>query len=279
MKDIRQAIAESSRLPDREQKYIRAAEAYFSRRYKDAIKDYRDIIAAYPYELEARHLLAFALMDNWQPQEAIEPLQFMARMEPETHSTWSMLGMAYLESRKLNEAVSALRRYVELEPDSANAHHTLADAYRAQGEFALATEEYNKAIQIDPGFYFSQVSLGVTDVLRGRYEEAEKKLNAVLINKKAEARQRMDAAFELASLRRAQGRFRESIKPLDLLRSEIEEEGIREALACSVRGLSLMEIGDMRGAAGEIGQAIEKSPGVPIRYLFARGILELRQRA
>lgn len=278
MQGIRQAIIESSRLPDREQRYIRAAEAYFSRRYADAVKAYRDIIAAYPYELEARHLLASALMDNGQPKEAIEPIKFMAQMEPETHSTWSMLGMAYLESRNLNEAVTAFRRYAELEPNTANAHHTLADAYRAQGEFDLASEEYSKAIAADPAFYFSQVSLGVLDVLRGRYEEAEKRLDAVVMNPRAESRQRIEAALELASLQRAQGRFRDSVKPLELTQKEIEKGIIIEALALSVRGLSLMEIGDLRGAERLMARAIQKSPGVPIRYLFARGVLELKQK-
>jgi tetratricopeptide (TPR) repeat protein len=278
MQGIHQAAAESSRLPDREQRYIRAAEAYFSRRYADAAKAYREIIAAYPYELEARHLLALALMDNAQPKEALEPLKFMAQMEPETHSTWSMLGQAHLESRNLNEAVTAFRRYVDLEPNSANAHHTLADAYRAQGEFDLASEEYNKAIAIDSAFYFSQVSLGVLDVLRGRYDEAEKRLDAVVMNTRAEARQRIEAALELASLRRAQGRFRNSMKPLELLQKEIEKGVINEALALSIRGLSLMELGDKQRAARLMEKAIEKSPGVPVRYLFARGVLELKQK-
>jgi tetratricopeptide (TPR) repeat protein/predicted Ser/Thr protein kinase len=278
MQDIRQAISESSRLPDREQRYIRAAEMYFSRRYADAAKAYRDIISAYPYEIEARHLLAISLMDDKKPKEAIEPLKFIAQMEPETHSTWSMIGQAYLDSRDLNEAATAFRRYVELEPNSANAHHTMADVYRAQGEFDLAAEEYNKAIAVDPKFYFSQVSLGVLDVLRGRYDDADKRLSSVVTNDRAEARQRIDGAFELASLRRAQGRFSDSIKPLELLEKEIEKESIREALALSVRGLSKMESGDMSGAARLIEKSNEKSPGAPIRYLFARGSLELRQK-
>jgi hypothetical protein len=65
---------------------------------------------------------------------------------------------------------------------------------------------------------------------------------------------------------------------LELLQKEIEKGVINEALALSVRGLSTMETGDYRGAARLIDRAIKKSPGVPIRYLFARGILELRQK-
>jgi tetratricopeptide (TPR) repeat protein/predicted Ser/Thr protein kinase len=279
MQDIRQALAECSRLPDLEQRYIRAGEAYFSSRFEDAIKDYRDLIVAYPYELEARHSLASALMNSGRPKEALEPLKFMAQIEPETHSTWSMIGQAYLESRNVNEAVTAFRRYVELEPDSANAHATMADAYRAQGEFDLAEEEYNKAITIDPSFYFSHVSLGVLDVLRGRYDEAEKRLEAVVNNERAQPRWRIDAASDLVYLRRAQGRFRDSVKPLVRLQKEIEKESIHEALALSLRGLSMMEIGDMPGAALLIERAIERAPAMvpPTRYLFARGILELRQ--
>jgi len=48
MQGIRQAIAESARLPDREQRYIRAAEAYFSRRYADAAKAYAKLSRPIP---------------------------------------------------------------------------------------------------------------------------------------------------------------------------------------------------------------------------------------
>jgi tetratricopeptide (TPR) repeat protein len=279
MQDIRQAVAECSRLPDLEQQYIRAGEAYFSSRFEDAAKAYRQIIASYPYELEARHSLASALMNNGRPKEALEPLKFIAQMEPETHSTWSMIGQAYLESRNVSEAVTAFRRYVELEPDSANAHATMGDAYRAQGEFDLAEEEYNKAIAINPSFYFSHISLGVLDVLRGRYDEAEKRLEAVVNDGSAEPRWRIEAASDLAYLLRAQGRFRDSVKPLVLLQKDIEKESIHEALALSLRGLSIMETRDMQGAARLMERAIEQAPApvAPTRYLFAGGVLMLKQ--
>ncbi len=55
--DLKPVVAQASRLPDREARYVRAAEAYFARRYDDAIKMYRDLIQRYPYEIEARRIL------------------------------------------------------------------------------------------------------------------------------------------------------------------------------------------------------------------------------
>jgi len=42
--EIRRAVAESTRLPDREARFVRAAEAYFSRRYDEAIAQYEDMV-------------------------------------------------------------------------------------------------------------------------------------------------------------------------------------------------------------------------------------------
>jgi tetratricopeptide (TPR) repeat protein len=56
----------------------------------------------------------------------------------------------------------------------------------------------------------------------------------------------------------------------------LREEKIREAMALSVRATSLMELGNFREAERLIRLAIERSPGVPTRYLFAKGLLEIR---
>jgi Flp pilus assembly protein TadD/TolB-like protein len=256
MQEIRRAMAESSRLPDLEQKYIRAVEAEISRHYEDAVEAYRQIITAYPYEIEARQRLAGSLMENGRPDEALEQLKFLTEMEPEIPTNWSVLGTIYLNGRKFNEAVTAFQRFAELKPESPNAHSNLGSAYLAQGEFDLAREEYNKAIAVDPEYHFAKIDLGVLYVLSGRYGEAEKQFETVVGNPHAGPRWRIEAAYDLSYLLRAQGRFRDSVRPLEALQKEIEKESIHEALALSIRGLSLMEIGDERGAASLIKRAI-----------------------
>ena len=48
-------MAEATRLPEREARYIRAGEAYIDRRYGKAESLYREILVQFPYETEARY--------------------------------------------------------------------------------------------------------------------------------------------------------------------------------------------------------------------------------
>jgi tetratricopeptide (TPR) repeat protein/TolB-like protein len=276
--DIRRALDQGRNLPDREARYVRAAEAYFSRRYDDAARAYRDLIAKYPYEVEARRLLAFVLLDQNRPKEAAAEAQALGKIAPESHVVWSIQGTAHLAMKDFNQAVLDFKRYVELEPGSANGHHLLGDAYRSQGELDLAAPEYEKALRTDPSFHYATVALATVDALRGRREEAVRRLATLAADEKALPVHRIDAAFALAAIERAGGRFRESARVLASLEKPIGEEKIREAKALSERGSALAELGQLPQARRLIGLAIEKSPGVPTRYLFARGNLELKER-
>ena len=276
--EIRRALAEAPRLSDREARYIRASEAYFSRNYDEALKQYRDQVERYPYDLEARDLLAVVLKDMEKYGEAAEQLRINAGMEPDRPMTWSMLGDVYLAAGDLNQAVLALRRFIELEPSSANGHHLLADAYRTEAELDLAADEYARALQIDPAFHYSTVSLAEVNVLRGRSDEARRSLQALVSDETALPVHRIDAAFDLAAIDRAGGRFRDAASVLERVGTLLREENIREAMALAARGVCAVEVGDLRAARRLIAQAIERSPVVPTRYLFARGLLELREK-
>ena len=274
---IGKAAANASRLSDREARYVRAAEAHYARRYEEAIGKYRELIEAYPYETEARALLSNIYIETNQYQEAIEQAAEMEKIEPGNHVSPSVLGVAHLALREFSRAVQELRRYVEMEPGRANAHHLLGDAYRSQGELDLASQEYARALEIDPTFHFATSNLALIDVFRGKPADAERRLEPVVPDGRVEARHRINAAFDLAFLRRAGGRFREAGAVLEQVEDLIAGEKVREAMALSVRGLCAMEMGDLKAAGRLIDEALARSPGVPTRYLFARGLLELRQ--
>ena len=277
LSEIRRAAAKSEDLTDREARYVRAALADFESRLEDAIAEYEALVEAYPYDADARHMLAGVLHDSGRYAEEIEHLEVLADLAPNDSVVRSMLGYAHLATGDFTSAVVELQRYVSLEPDSANGHHSLGDAYRAQGEFGLAADEYHKALASDPEFHLATTSLAIVDVLEGRMSDAERLLTTLVRDRAAPPKDRIDAVFELASLLRCRGRFREAAEALASMDDEIEEEQVREAMALSIRGSCLAETGDLRGARREIDRAIDRSPGVPTRYLFARGVLELRR--
>jgi tetratricopeptide (TPR) repeat protein len=264
-------------LGQRDARYVGAAEAGIDRRYEEAAQAYREIIDRYPYDTEARYFLAHSLWDLGRLEEGIEELEVLADLEPNNSAVWSMLGHAHLELGDFNQAVVALQRYLELEPTNPNAHHSLADAYRAQGELDLAASAYERALELDPTFYYAATSLAVVDVLRGKRDEARRRLELVVEEPQAPPRNRIDAGFELAYVLRSEGRFRRAAEVLASLGQLIEAERVREAMSLAVQGSCWAEVGDSRRARELIEQAIAKSPGVPTRYLFARGSLELRR--
>jgi tetratricopeptide (TPR) repeat protein len=202
----------------------------------------------------------------------------LLQLDPDSSVGWSILGHARLAREEFDQAVDALERYVELDPESANGYHVLGDAYRALGEHALAAAEYERALGVDPAFHYSTVALSVVEALAGLHRQAEERLAALVADGSTLPRFRIDAAFELAHLRRSEGRFREAETVLASLEELLRAEGVREAMALSVRGNSLMEAGELRRANELLERAVERSPGaVATRYLFARGLLELRE--
>jgi tetratricopeptide (TPR) repeat protein/TolB-like protein/predicted Ser/Thr protein kinase len=276
--EIRKALAQALNLTDRERLYLRASEAYLSNRNDEAVKIYTDLVAAHPYDTEARYLLCVVLTDEGKNREALEQLQILVKLEPENPITWSFMGSTYLSMGDFSQGIVAMKRFLEMEPRNANGHHLLGDAYRSQAEFDLAAQEYSEALKIDPAFYYSATSLAELDVMRSRWNEAETRLSSIVSEAKAPARSRIDAVFDLAFLYRARGRFREANEVLERAEEPIAREQVREAMALAVRGLSLMEAGDSGGARRLIDAAIRRAPaaGAPTRYLFARGLRELK---
>jgi tetratricopeptide (TPR) repeat protein len=76
---------------------------------------------------------------------------------------------------------------------------------------------------------------------------------------------------------RAQGRFADSVRPLQELEPLIQKEYVRESMALSERAVALAELGQFAESARLVGLAIERSQGVPTRYLFAQGVVYLMQ--
>ena len=268
------AAKEASGLSERESLYVRAAQARFNREKEKAIQTYGKLIELYPYETEARYSLAFLYWDNYQYAEEVEVLETLVRLEPEMHVPWSMLGEAYLSLQEFEKAENALRRLIDLEPEHPNGYELLGDLQRALSRFDLAKNQYEKALSLDPDFYSTQVKLARLDALSGRIEAAERRLLTLAVNERAPPLDRIDAAFDLASVRRAQGKFSEAAFYLKALEPHLVEEKVREAQALAVRGTSLMAVGNFDEAGRLIDLSVERSPSVPTRYLFARGLLE-----
>jgi tetratricopeptide (TPR) repeat protein len=277
-REIATAMAQASRLPDREARYVRAAERYLNRDYEAAERQYRELTERYPYDLEPRQYLGNIFLARGEWAKAIEQAEFMTRIDPRASSTYAIAGSAYLGQKDYNRAIERFRTYQELDAGSANSHHLLGDAYRAQGVLDLAATEYARALEADPAFHFATIALAQVEAMRGRYGETERLLTPLVTDAKVLPGYRIDAALDLASVLRAAGRFRESSRVLERMQPPLAAEGIREAQALSVRALNAIELRELTRAEQLATQAIAKSPtAAPTRYLFALGLVRIAQ--
>lgn len=263
-------------LADREQRYIEAGLALFRRDYAEAVAAYENLLRDYPFELEAREMLAKAYWGLYRADDAVRQLEELAAVEPQNQVTWSMLGNYLLSMGEFDRAQPALERFAELAPDNANSYALLGDSLRYRGEFDAALDQYQRALEIDPLLRDIAASLATVDYLRGDVAEAAAEFAAIADDERRSPRERLDAAFSLAPLQAATGDFAAAIATLERFAPQLVEEQIREAKALSMRALYEAERGALERARQLADEAISKSPGVPTRYLFARALLERR---
>ena len=270
------SIPEDAKLGRREELYINAARAFIPRDLDTAIERYKELLSEFPYETDARVFLSEAYYNSYKDAEAIEQLQLIVAQEPENQHAWSTLGYYQLQVGNLDAARAAIDRYAELNADQAHPWILKGDIATRERNLDAAIAHYDKALSLEPSDSLAALGSARARIAAGDRSGAKSLLWQVVRNGKAIAADRTDAALDLAFVLRSEFRFEESIAPLLELKAEFQAEQILESKALTTEALSLLELGDLESAAERIEEAIEKAPGPPVRYLFAKGIFQLR---
>lgn len=269
------AIPGDAQVTRREQLYVDGARALFARDPAKAKAAYTNMLKEFPFDVEARWLLVLSHDMAYEDDAAIAELKRILAQEPENDHVWSYLGETYLRIGKYDLARQSLDRYMKLKPRDPFGFTVLGQLEQLAGKPVEAAARFEHALELEAGFAPARLALARTEVLRDRWDEAERRFQELVTDSAAPAAFRIDAAFDLAALMRAEGRFAASLEPLQKLEPEIRREGIREAMALAQRGLAYAELGRFDEAAKLIDLAVERSPGTPTRYLFARGLMLL----
>lgn len=278
------ALHELNRIPDdadltqREQLYVEGAKASFTAEQDPArsIEIYAQLVGMFPYDMEAGQHLGNAYWLDYQEDAAIDEFRRLAELHSYDPSAWMALGERLLDVGEYDEASTALRKYVEMSPQDHFGVALLGNLSQLRGEFADSIEYYEESLLLKPGFAVATLGLARSRYKLGEKEAAERLLRQLIRDTDQAAGYRIDAAFDLAGVLRGQGRFHASANAIDDIAEIVRQEGPRTAMMLSTMGLAALEQGDSTSAATLIEQAIAESPGPPTRYLFARGLLELR---
>lgn len=270
------SIPEDAKLGRREELYIDAARAFIPRDLDTAIERYKALLSEFPYEIDARVFLSEAYYHSYKDAEAIEQLRLIVSQEPENQHAWSTLGYYQLQVGDLDSARVSIDHYAKLNADAAHPWILKGNLATRERGFDEAIAHYDKALLLEPAASLAALGSARARIATGERDGAKELLWQLVRDEKAIAADRTDAALDLAFLLRSELRFEGSIIPLRELRDVFRAEQILESKALATEALSLFELGEKDKAATLVEQAIEKSPGPPVRYLFAKGIMQLQ---
>jgi tetratricopeptide (TPR) repeat protein len=176
---LAKASALSGNAPPEEQLLVRWMVATQSSDLLPAISLMNDLLKRFPDNEHVLYLSGEWLYFQQDYDRSRKLFEKALQVDPKFAPSLNMLGYAYIETGDPDpaKARAALLRYAELLPDQPNPHDSLGEILRYTGDDAGSLAEYRKALTISPTFYSSQLGVGETLTLMGKYDEARAALD------------------------------------------------------------------------------------------------------
>jgi|SRR5687767_10808484 len=171
-------IAGSATRPiiDSEDHYARGEAHYRARRYKEAVAELRAAIRLNPVLDEPHYLLALALTELEQLQEAVREFQQVIALamkdDPKLLSYYN-IGNIYADLGDYQNAIDSYQQGIKLDPTLSKPHNNLGLAYAALGRLAEAEAEFAEAVRLKADYAEAHFNLGVAMTLLGKKQQAE----------------------------------------------------------------------------------------------------------
>jgi tetratricopeptide (TPR) repeat protein len=135
--------------------------------FASARQGYRD-----PYAAGYDELLMLIKAGSYL--QAIETFQDLAAKGYKTAELYNLISEAYLKTHRVQEAYDAMRTGTQIEPEAEDNYLDLAALCLENEEYSLGTDILNVGLHYVPNSYRLHIQRGVTFVMRGSIEEAEK---------------------------------------------------------------------------------------------------------
>jgi tetratricopeptide (TPR) repeat protein len=169
--------------PD-EQLMVRWMTCIQDRNLLPAIASMNDLLKRYPRNKHILYLISTWLYNQEDFERSQEIMESLVQVDPNFPPVLNMLGYLYIQAGHPDpeKAVSFLKRYIAADPSSPNPEDSLGEVLRYAGDDDGSLEHFGQALQVDPTFFTSQLGIGDTLTLMGKYDEAREEYDkAVLI--------------------------------------------------------------------------------------------------
>jgi tetratricopeptide (TPR) repeat protein len=170
----------------------RARDRFAVRDYHGAVLLLREAIVEGVAYADAHNLLGLCLALINRPEEALASFDAALKLNPRYVEAHLNRAVLLNDTGRSEEARSAFEMAEQLgKPDEtgfpvmvanrlANAHATMAGEYRAAGALDEAIAQYERALELRPGFADVRLAMARALTERGRHAEASRELDEVL---------------------------------------------------------------------------------------------------
>ena len=131
--------------------------------HKQALERVNRALAAKPKDPQARFLKGLILTEQGNSKEAVEIFTRLTQDYPELPEPYNNLAVIYASQGQYDKARAALEQSIRTHPSYATAYENLGDVYAK-----LASQAYDKALQIDSSNAAAKNKLSLTRELVGR---------------------------------------------------------------------------------------------------------------
>ena len=140
-----------------------AAKLLKAGQHRQALERVNKALAAKPRDPQARFLKGLILTEQGNSKEAIEIFTKLTQDYPELPEPYNNLAVIYASQGQYDKARAALEQSIRTHPSYATAYENLGDVYAK-----LASQAYDKALQIDSSNATAKNKLSLTRELVGR---------------------------------------------------------------------------------------------------------------
>jgi len=140
-----------------------AAKLLKAGQHKQALERVNKALAAKPRDPQARFLKGLILTEQGNSKEAIEIFTKLTQDYPELPEPYNNLAVIYASQGQYDKARASLEQSIRTHPSYATAYENLGDVYAK-----LASQAYDKALQIDSSNAAAKNKLSLTRELVGR---------------------------------------------------------------------------------------------------------------
>ena len=171
---INAAYRHIDRASDKDKMYIRGLHAIYHFKQGDALAYYRELLKEYPDEKDASFSLGNVYWYVFAEPDSAEKYSLRAvELDPKFGLGYNSLAYFYADRGDFERAVSAIDKYIEAEPDTPNAYDSRGEILARFGRTDEAIESFEEAVDREPQFITSLVSIGHVHLLRQEPVKAE----------------------------------------------------------------------------------------------------------